>query len=269
MIEPGDRVFAAFPNTDSNSLGGLLADAIHAIGAHICCMTGQETYYELANLVRSRDCNVYVGAPVLLLSLLRLLGEASPLKRALVSGDVCHDVVVKACEERLGSRLFPHYGLRESGLGAAMSCQAHCGMHIRENDMLFEIIDDEGQPLPDGSWGELVLTSFGMEAMPLFRYRTGDRGRILAGPCPCGSLVKRLEVSGRLRSTSQLTRLDGRLFACKALVDAKIAEDGLVLLALPGQELAPRQLEGISESTAVYVRSITAEDRPFFSGKRK
>jgi len=265
LIEPGDRVFAAFPNTDRNSLGGLLNDAVTAIGASIVHMTGRESYRQLAAMVTEHNCNVYLGAPVLLLSLLRLLGSASPLKRALVSGDVCSAQVQAECQERLGSQLFPHYGLRESGLGGAMSCSAHEGMHIRENDLLFEVIDPDGGLLPDGQWGELVLTSFGLEGMPLFRYRTGDRGRILPEPCPCGSIVKRLEVSGRLGCEDGP---DQRALQPREVIDACIAGEELRVLVAEKPEKIRQQLQGLFPGKRISVSPLGNEDGPYFKGKR-
>ena len=136
--------------------------ALTAIGAEIFCVTGRESYREIADLAVTAGCTVYVGPPVLLLSLLRIMKERSSLRRALISGDLCPPAVRSACEEMLGTRVFAHYGLRESGLGGAMECQAHEGMHIRENDLIFEVIGLEGEALPDGIWGELVLTSYDM-----------------------------------------------------------------------------------------------------------
>jgi phenylacetate-coenzyme A ligase PaaK-like adenylate-forming protein len=67
-------------------------------------------------------------------------------------------------------------------------------MHIREPDLLFEIIDPvSGEVLPDGELGEIVLTTLTRRCMPLIRYRTGDISRILTGECPCGCILKRLD----------------------------------------------------------------------------
>ena len=75
-------------------------------------------------------------------------------------------------EKALGSRLYPHYGSRECGLGGAVTCPAFEGMHLRENHIIPEIIDAAGNVLPDGACGELVMTTIGADAMPLIRYRT-------------------------------------------------------------------------------------------------
>ena len=99
-------------------------------------------------------------------------------------------------EKALGSKLYPHYGSRECGLGGAVTCEAFEGMHLRENHMIPEIIDEKGNVLPEGEYGELVLTTIGADAMPLIRYRTGDYTRILP-PCPCGGVTKRLDIVSR------------------------------------------------------------------------
>ena len=267
LVFPGDRVFSAFPDTDRNSLGGLLTSAVESIGAEILCITGRESYREMADLVADSECSVYVGPPVLLLSLLRLMGDSASFRRALVSGDACPPEVRTACEEALGTRIFAHYGLRESGLGGAMECQAHEGMHIRENDLIFEVIGPEGDTLPDGTWGELVLTSVGMEAMPLFRYRTGDRGRILPGKCACGSSVKRLETSGRIR-TFPASQQDETVFRCQAVIDARMEDGEISVLVNGGEREARKELEALLPGIVVHVRTAEREDGPFFRGKR-
>ena len=87
------------------------------------------------------------------------------------------------------------------GLGAAVDCRALAGYHIREADLFFEIIDpDNGSPLPDGETGEVFFSTLTRKGMPLVRYRTGDLSRFLPEPCPCGTILKRLEwVRGRRR----------------------------------------------------------------------
>ena len=92
------------------------------------------------------------GNATALLSMLRMCGKGS-IKRALVSGDACPKTVMKAIEEILQTRLWPHYGSREMGLGGAICCTAHEGMHMRENHCITEIIDENGNVLPDGKWG--------------------------------------------------------------------------------------------------------------------
>ncbi|HOO90690.1 MAG TPA: hypothetical protein PLA74_07685, partial [Syntrophales bacterium] len=90
--------------------------------------------------------------------------------------------------------VFNHYGMTEMGLGGGVECEALAGYHIREADLLIEIVDPEtGESLHDGEWGEIVFTTLTREGMPLIRYRTGDISRFIPAPCPCGTVLKRLE----------------------------------------------------------------------------
>jgi phenylacetate-coenzyme A ligase PaaK-like adenylate-forming protein len=92
------------------------------------------------------------------------------------------------------------------GLGGGVECGAHNGYHTRDADLLFEVVDPAtGERVRDGEWGEVVFSTLNRRGMPLVRYRTGDRGRFLAGPCPCGSRLKRLDrISGRLGEAVRL-----------------------------------------------------------------
>jgi phenylacetate-coenzyme A ligase PaaK-like adenylate-forming protein len=105
----------------------------------------------------------------------------------------------KALEESWGCRVFEHYGSTELGLGGAVQCEAFGGLHVREADLLFEVVDPStGRPVLDGVEGELVATTLTREGMPLIRYRTGDLVRMSVDPCPCGSVLRCLErVTGR------------------------------------------------------------------------
>jgi phenylacetate-CoA ligase len=85
------------------------------------------------------------------------------------------------------------------GPGVSVECTEKQGMHIFEDHFIPEIIDpNTNQRLPDGEIGELVLTCVTKEALPLIRYRTRDRTRLLREKCGCGRTSVRMErVIGR------------------------------------------------------------------------
>ena len=170
-----------FPLSGPYGLGELIAEAVTRLGATPLKLGPRLSYDDYRDAMERAD--TFVGMPVQLLSLLRAWGPLR-LERALVSGDACPAGIMAACEDLLGSRLFPHYGSREMGMAGAITCPAHEGMHLRENHVIAEIIGPDGGVLPPGETGELVITTVGMEALPLIRYRTGDFTRIL--PAPCG-----------------------------------------------------------------------------------
>ncbi len=98
-------------------------------------------------------------------------------------------------ESRLGITALNLYGLSEViGPGVACECTYKQGMHIFEDHFIPEIIDpDTGEPLADGEMGELVLTCVTKEALPLVRYRTRDRTRLMRDTCACGRTTVRMD----------------------------------------------------------------------------
>lgn len=72
-------------------------------------------------------------------------------------------------------------------------CQAHDGLHVPEDHLFVEVLDQDGSPVAPGEEGELVLTTFRREAMPFIRYRLGDIGARMTDPCPCGRTHIRLK----------------------------------------------------------------------------
>ncbi|NLV24982.1 MAG: ATP-binding cassette domain-containing protein [Deltaproteobacteria bacterium] len=92
-----------------------------------------------------------------------------------------------------GAELFDIPGLTELyGPGTGIECIHHDCIHYWGDYYILEIIDPVTlQPLPDGEWGEMVVTTLRKEAAPLIRYRTHDITRIIPGRCTCGSPLPR------------------------------------------------------------------------------
>lgn len=227
MLAPGQKCFIAFPFTGPFGLGDLIAAAVERLGGIPIKAGFGQTWQEMLALLEETQPEAYIGFPVTLLSLSRLYGEHFPVKRALVSGDACPKGVMAELERVLDSKLYPHYGSRECGLGGAVTCSAHEGMHLRENHIIAEIIDENGNVLPDGEYGQLVITTIGADAMPLLRYQTGDYTRILP-PCPCGGVTKRLDTVSRPDGSISIEALDSVLFAIPELIDYRVTFDGVL-----------------------------------------
>jgi phenylacetate-coenzyme A ligase PaaK-like adenylate-forming protein len=103
--------------------------------------------------------------------------------------------------ELLGIRALDIYGLSEViGPGVASECiVAADGLHVNEDHFLVEALDPlTGEPVPDGTPGELAFSTLTKQAMPLLRYQTGDIAALRPGTCECGrTLVKMSKVTGR------------------------------------------------------------------------
>ena len=123
-------------------------------------------------------------------------------------------------ERRWGIVATENYGMSELiGPGVSGDCTEKCGMHINEDYFLCEVVDPAtGDPVPDGEWGELVVTPLKKQALPLLRYRTHDITRLLPGPCKCG------------RTTTRMQKIAGR------------TDD---MLIIRGVNVFPSQIEGV------------------------
>ncbi|MDQ2768006.1 MAG: hypothetical protein M3Y30_12720, partial [Gemmatimonadota bacterium] len=102
----------------------------------------------------------------------------------------------RAIVAAFGGELFDIYGTSET---KEIAWECHEGSrHINSDVAHVEILDDDGEMLSDGDEGEIVITLLVNHAMPLLRYRTGDRGTLLSHRCPCGRSSLLLgAVSGR------------------------------------------------------------------------
>lgn len=205
LVSPGQRVLILMPGQQHGSVGDLMVKALPRMGAegipHGIVMDESATITEIVD--KEIDC--LIGIPVQVLGLVRNpdAGGIMPgrIKSVLLSADYVPSAIVSEIERAWECPVFNHYGMTEMGLGAAVDCRALSGYHMREADLYFEIIDlDTGQPVPEGHPGEVVFSTLTRKGMPLVRYRTGDLSRFIPEPCPCGTILKRLEwVAGRLR----------------------------------------------------------------------
>jgi phenylacetate-CoA ligase len=122
-----------------------------------------------------------------------------PLRAGVFGAEPWTESMRKHIENKSGIEAFDIYGLSEIiGPGVACECRRHQGLHIFEDHFYPEIIDPEsGEPLPDGTEGELVLTTLSKHAMPMIRYRTRDITMLLPGRCECGRTIRRMGRIGR------------------------------------------------------------------------
>lgn len=120
------------------------------------------------------------------------------LKKGVIGSERWGQKMRERISTELGIELYDIYGLTEIyGPGIGINCKYDTGMHYWDDFIYLEIIDPQTlKPVPDGEWGEIVITTLVKEGAPLIRYRTHDLSRIIPGECPCGSKFPRLDVIG-------------------------------------------------------------------------
>ena len=232
LVDPGDRVLILLPGQLPGSVGALLKEGLARMDV-VGIPHGPVTEPSRTLQIMAQErVTALVGIPVQVLALAKTWTTLAPrlefnLKSVLLSTDCVPDSVVRTVEESWGCAVFNHYGTTEMGLGGGVDCPARTSYHLREADILFEVVDPvTGEPMPDGSPGEVVFTTLTRQAMPLIRYRTGDLSRFVPGPCPCGTGLKRLahvdqRVDGNLRLPG------GHMLRQKDFDEALLALDGV------------------------------------------
>jgi phenylacetate-CoA ligase len=121
----------------------------------------------------------------------------SPVKKAVCIGEPVRDANFqlnksgRAIEAAWGAKVYSTYGVTELA-NSLCECDAGMGGHLHDQQLHLEILDDAGNPVPPGETGEIVATTFGVEAMPLIRYRTGDCAAMFYELCSCGRSTPRL-----------------------------------------------------------------------------
>jgi len=233
LARPGDRVLILLPGLRPGSVGDLLRIGLERLGCLPILYGPVDDEAKVLKIIKEQNCNVLVGAPVHLHRLARWdeyhrILPAGQIRALLSSTDVLADTIRENLQTIWGCEVFDHWGMTETGLGGGVECETHQGIHLREADLYVEIIDPvSGEVLPEGEMGEVVFTTLTRTTMPLVRYRTGDLSRLIPGPCPCGSFIKRMaRITRRLNCGIDLPAslftqndLDEALFQIKEILD--------------------------------------------------
>lgn len=226
LVGAGQRLAVLLPGAERpDGVADLLRQALGAAGVDVLAPPPEvhatpspdaepctEPGKALAQWLEQAKPHCLVAAPAQLALLLKHFPYRGPegLAGILTSAEPLDDALGLALRRAWQCEILDHYGLTETAYGCAVECPAHQGFHVRELDVLIEIVDISGRKvLAPGEEGEVVITTLQRQAMPLVRYRTGDVACLLPAPCACGSPLRRLgPVRGRIeRKNGQPLRI--------------------------------------------------------------
>jgi phenylacetate-CoA ligase len=132
-------------------------------------------------------------------------GSIVPLL-VVLSGETLDGSVRRQVEGALGCPVTTLYTLAEVGV-VGSECPAG-GYHVEDDVAVVEVLDESACRVPRGTEGDIVVTALANYALPLIRYRTGDRGCWAERGCECGRSSDRLVLTGARRPVS-LVSADG------------------------------------------------------------
>lgn len=199
---PGDLVHIAYGY--GLFTGGLGAHyGAERLGCTVVPMSGGQTEKQV-QLIRDLEPRVIMVTPSYMLAIAEEFARqgvdpaSCALRIGIFGAEPWTNAMRAEIESRMGIDAVDIYGLSEvMGPGVAMECvSTKDGPVLWEDHFYPEIIDpDTGRVLPDGEEGELVLTSLTKEALPVIRYRTRDRTRLL--PPTARTMRRMARISGR------------------------------------------------------------------------
>ena len=105
--------------------------------------------------------------------------------------DFSLNLLGKKIKEKWDIELYSTYASTEMATTFA-ECEYGCGGHHHPDLIICEVIDNEGKIVKDGEIGELVISTLGVEGMPLLRFKTGDLVRFHTDRCKCGRYSMRI-----------------------------------------------------------------------------
>ncbi|AQQ71897.1 Phenylacetate-coenzyme A ligase [Limihaloglobus sulfuriphilus] len=162
-----------------------------------------ERQIKLARDFKTRIFTGVVSYGIRIMEVLAETGRDLPdLEVAIFGAEIFSDSLKAKIKGGLNAEIYDIYGMTETGgVGTlGQDCIDHSGIHVWEDHYIIEVINpDTGELLPDGEFGELVVTALTREALPVIRLRTGDLTRVLSrGKCACGRAHTKIEsVTGR------------------------------------------------------------------------
>ena len=190
--------------------------------------------------------DVIYGLPSALLEAARHL-QRLPVRAVFTSGELLHRLARENLASAFGAQVYDIYGTSET---KEIAWQCGAGkMHLNADVVHVEAVDDAGRSLPTGVEGDLVATLLVNRAMPLLRYRTGDRGTLLSETCSCGCSMPLLGVvTGR--TADILVLRDGSRISPYALTCAIERVPGVLRYQVSQLDQARVRVRAILEAAA-------------------
>ena len=269
-MKDGDSLHIMFPLVTAWDPSLIMAGAckILGYGSSICSETDIQKQYDI---IKSSNTTFIIGLPSFIYRVTSLMAEKMDLKslgikKIVSTSEPLSESMRKRLEEAWGCKVLDVWGMTEFGLACAVECDAQDGLHTDEANLLFEVVDPvTGKHVPDGTEGELVITSLNAECTVLIRYRTHDIAAMIAPPCACGAHFNRKlkKPSGRMDLQFKIgmgrkiypVLFDDAVFIDSSVIDyqVKIGKEGYkdtltfeVESREPSEDLKKRIIESVS-----------------------
>ncbi len=196
-------VYQLMTTIDKRFMAGLAYYlGVSLIGAGIVRVGPGAPYLQWDSIQRFHP-TVLIAIPSFIPQLIKYAHENNiDYKNSSVKSIVCIGEPVRNADfslNELGKRITSQWNVKlystyaSTEMGAAFTeCEYGMGGHLHPELLVLEVVDEKGKAVKEGEVGEVVVTTLGIEGMPLLRYKTGDLCNVYYSPCKCGRNTTRL-----------------------------------------------------------------------------
>lgn len=264
FLRKGERVLICF-NDAPASLGSLFSRAVSNCGAKPIIWGPDYRWLTLLRQAFENRVRTVIGPPLVILGLTKLArAKGTPLyvRNVLTAGYPCLDWMIDGIINGLDCKTWGCFDWHSSCVVAGFSCGKGRGVHLRSDEYDVKVVDEQGNVLPSGSVGEVLLYH---KSDPKDCYPTLDRGRVDESPCLCGSGSPRLlDIYPGTRVDDRLLNSAEEIVRWTSVLDCRIEKGAggleIEIVVFPGE-----QLPKLPTCAKLVVRPWNAEtDVPFF-----
>ena len=265
FLKSGERVMLAFRHHAPGTISFLMEQAALRIGVVPVIWGPDHRWNTLLRQTYQSRASAVIGSPLVILGLMKLKKHSNtplPIRKVVTVGYPCLDWVIEGIVKGLDCEVGGCFSLDEEGIVAGFACGHDWGVHLREEIYGVDIVDTQGNVLPRGELGELVLWP---KADPSSRAHLGDLGRIAREKCACGSKSPRLtDLQLGKNVDPDLYKLAQELQSWTSILDCRIAKTAsgleLEIICFPGEKL-PK----LPTAAKLVVRAYSPKtDEPFW-----
>lgn len=218
-----ERVLICFLEHKEGNISWLMEQAVRRCGAEPVIWGPDHRWKTLLQQAFYNRVTAIIGPPLILLGLSKLKRQSgTPLyiRRCITAAYPCLDWMIDGIVRGFDCELGGCITLGESGVVAGFACGRSWGVHLREDVYGVDIVDRNGNLLPDDTVGEMV---FYPRSAPHLRYPTGENGKLLKDLCACGSKAPRLlELAPGMTENGDLEEFRQHLHSWSSILDCRV-----------------------------------------------
>lgn len=269
FLRRGERVLICFPVEKESDLGSLFLRAVEMCGAVPIVWGEDHRWKTLLRKVFDCRAGTLIAPPLVILGLTKLArATATPMniRNVVTAGYPCTEWMIEGIRNGLDCRSWGCFDVLHEAVVAGFSCRESRGVHINGDEFAVSIHDAQGNAVPDGTLGAIVLRS----RRDGGTVRTCDRGRIHPSGCKCGSSEQLLvDLSLRPNLDPELLALSNSINRWTSVLDCRLERSPagleIEIVVFPGEKL-PR----LPSCAKLVVRPWDPEtDEPFYVNVQK